>query len=497
MASQSLVLTCAYSLLALLLAHTVISAITSPLRSVPGPLLARFSRLWYLRQAWTGKFPRTNIKLHQKYGPIVRIAPNEYSIDDPSAIKPIYGHGTVFVKGSWYHASGAPSGMKQNIFAEIDPKTHAAERRKIASLYTMSTLLKMEEEVNSCISLVEDRFRNFAKSQSTIELQWWMQCYAFDVIGAITVSKRFGFLDAGEDPLGMVEGLDSFLTYAARMGICPELHHMVFSIISKLGKSGLLDVFAFTRDQIQKYKETIGSSESSADSDVFLSKAIRLHREKPDSFLEEDIFQTCSMNVVAGSDTTGISLTAVMWGLLKNPEAMAKLRAEVDEKYESGEISDPVSFADAQKMPYLQACINEGLRTHPAVGLPLSRVVPKGGIVIAGRYFPEGTNIGVNAWAAHNNRSVFGEDADKFRPERWLVDEETYRKMDRYFIPFGHGSRTCIGKNISLMEMSKIIPQLVRKFDIQLSDPDAELRTKNVWFVKQQDVTVKISERKL
>lgn len=69
-----------------------------PLRSVPGPLLARFTRLWYLYQIYKGDFERTNIDLHKKYGSVVRIAPNEYSIDDVGAAKVIYGHGNAFVK---------------------------------------------------------------------------------------------------------------------------------------------------------------------------------------------------------------------------------------------------------------------------------------------------------------------------------------------------------------------------------------------------------------
>ena len=70
------------------------------------------------------------------------------------------------------------------------------------------------------------------------------------------------------------------------------------------------------------------------------------------------------------------------------------------------------------------------------------------------------TVVGINSWVAHRNSHVFGADVDKFIPERWLVDDEQYKRMDRYFMAFGMGSRICIGKNISLMEMAKIIPQL-------------------------------------
>lgn len=58
----------------------------------------------------------------------------------------------------------------------------------------------------------------------------------------------------------------------------------------------------------------------------------------------------------------------------------------------SGEVSESLTFSDTQKMPYLQAVIKEGIRIHPAAGLPLQRVVPKGGVKLAGQFFPEGVS---------------------------------------------------------------------------------------------------------
>lgn len=84
----------------LFLAWYVLPALCDPLRDIPGPGLARFSRLWYLLKIYKGSYEITDINLHKKYGAVVRIAPNEYSIDDPEAAKIIYGHGSTFVKVS-------------------------------------------------------------------------------------------------------------------------------------------------------------------------------------------------------------------------------------------------------------------------------------------------------------------------------------------------------------------------------------------------------------
>ena len=98
---------------------------------------------------------------------------------------------------------------------------------------------------------------------------------------------------------------------------------------------------------------------------------------------------------------------------------------------------------------------------------------------------------------AHHNTAVFGQDAAEFRPERWDPANNTPERlmdMERYWLPFGAGSRTCIGRHISLLEMSKLVPQLVRHYDFELLSQ--ELKYKNRWFVKQEDVRVRISRVK-
>jgi cytochrome P450 len=132
---------------------------------------------------------------------------------------------------------------------------------------------------------------------------------------------------------------------------------------------------------------------------------------------------------------------------MKNRDALAKLVAEVDDFDARGQISRPhVTYAEAIKMPYLVACCKEGMRLHPSVGLGMPRHVPAGGATIAGRYFPEGSKVSINAAVLHYEDAVFGPQADRFKPERWLEGDAL--NMDKHMLNFGGGSRTCLGKNV-------------------------------------------------
>lgn len=97
-------------------------ALFSPLKDIPGPFWTRFTTLWYFSRVRQGQFELENIRLHQRYGPIVRIAPNQYSISDISAIKSVYGAGTQFAKSAWYDAWKHP--QQWTVFTDRDIKRH-------------------------------------------------------------------------------------------------------------------------------------------------------------------------------------------------------------------------------------------------------------------------------------------------------------------------------------------------------------------------------------
>ncbi|KAK5037278.1 hypothetical protein LTR13_005084 [Exophiala sideris] len=395
-----------------------------------------------------------------------------------------------FTQSPWYQASDAPG--QHSIFTDTDIARHARERRLVANSFSMTSLAAMEPFISDCVQILESRLSDQAKEGSVVDMGHWLQCYAFDVIGEITFAKRFGFLDRGEDIGNIMSVLDGFLSYSSWMGVIPELHGPFTKLMSTLFSDGapLESLRRFASNVVEKRQE---SNSSHPD---FITQFLCTHEQKPDQFPMSEVYKMCMVLTGAGSDTTSIALRAVIYFLLKSPDKLEKLHAELSQREMAGKLSNPVTYAEAISMPYLQAVLKEAMRLHPSTGFTLARVVPAGGVVLLKNFLPEGTIVGINSWVAHRNTSVFGQDVECFRPERWLESEEATKRMDRYFLEFGIGSRTCLGKNISLMEMSKLVPQIFRTFDFDLIDQKKPWHTVNWWLVKQTGLLCRVRSRK-
>ncbi len=215
------------------------------------------------------------------------------------------------------------------------------------------------------------------------------------------------------------------------------------------------------------------------DSMDLLTMFLKAQKENPTFFDDGRLLTMTTSIALAGSDTTAISLAAVFYHLLKNPKCYQKLNDEINNAIKDGLISNEggiITWSDAQKLPYLHACIQETFRMHPSIGLILERLVPPQGIDICGQFVPGGTVVGCNSWVLHYRQDIFGDDVDTYRPERWLSDSTQtpehqlrLKEMNNAMFQFGAGSRICLGKHIALLEMYKLIPSLLSRFEVRLS----------------------------
>ena len=170
--------------------------------------------------------------------------------------------------------------------------------------------------------------------------------------------------------------------------------------------------------------------------------------------------------MLAGSDTTSNAVRSSVYRALQTPGVYEKLIAEIDEAYLAGKVSRPViTFDEAISLPYFSSFIKEVLRIDPSAPGIYPRVAPKGGYTLNGLFVPEGTVVSTNAWVNNRNKEVYGQDADDFNPERWMESEEKSTTMENLSFTFGYGPRICLGKNIALIELHKVVFQVCRLKD--------------------------------
>lgn len=161
--------------IAFLLSYTLYQRFFSPLSRIPGPFLASLTRWYLVYQTRANHYNRTAQHLHAKYGPVVRIAPDEVSVADPEAIRKIYGAGNKFRKSDWY--SVFQGGRKFDLFAGRDERVHGQQRKMVARAYTMETLKDLEPYVDNCIAVLRRKMEDgMGKS---VDLAKWVQLFAF------------------------------------------------------------------------------------------------------------------------------------------------------------------------------------------------------------------------------------------------------------------------------------------------------------------------------
>lgn len=484
----------------------------SPLRKYPGPWLASMTRLWKVISVASTHTHLDHIELHKKYGPIVRIAPDELSLSSPEAARSLLSAGKHIYKTKFYGVFPPPE--NPDIFTEYREDVHA-QKKKVANVsYSMAAMQQLSPFIDDTIELLMHKMKAAASGQTggpikdyskghVVDLGNWLHWFAFDVLGEVAFSRSFGFLEQGRDVEGAIHTIDESQRYNGIVGQVPFMDHFLRrnplrKLIPMLDtKNALITRMAFDElGRRQPFDEKSEGRWKGGDGrQDLLASLIKGHLKDPQRFSQGDVFAVAHGAIFAGSDSTASTMQSFFWQILADKRVYARLQEELNTAVEDGTIpaSGNISWAQAQKLQYFQACLKEAMRVRPAVGLNIVRMIPPEGAELDGEFFPGGTTIAINGWVLHRDKGVFGEDADAYRPERWLDDMEKAKRMDRYMFQFGGGSHLCIGRNLALLEINKVCPRLLRDYHFELVHPDRELRAHATFFVVQEGLEVYIS----
>ncbi|KAL2821429.1 cytochrome P450 [Aspergillus cavernicola] len=453
-----------------------------PLAKFPGPFGASITTVWTLLHVLPGDAEKTQMKLHAKYGlvrPVVRIAPNELVTSDPEAIQTLYGIKSFTAKTTVGYQLTIAARFPDH-FSSEGGKQHAERRRIVSHVYTMTSILQSEKYIEKCIDVWIGKLGEMADCKETFNLWIWTRMYAYDVIGELYFSKMFGFLQAGGDHLGYIDATDDLIPVQFLATNMPTYVRGLFML------TGIL--FPKVRGALKALGNLTDATNA-----MLKDRLAALQKARKLDLVLDDIKMDSFGGFFAGSETAALTLSGILYNIFRTPRVYAKLTAEIDAAVQSNQLSTPhITYNEAIKLLYLVACIKEGIRMHPITGASFPRHAPPSGCMIGEYYIPGNARIGVNPGVLHFNKTIFGKDADQFRPERWIDGDAS--RMDRYIMQFGIGARTCLGKNISMCEIYKAIPRLLKSYAFELGS-DEEMQTRSYWLHKPVAIDVNVRRR--
>ncbi|RAL08960.1 cytochrome P450 [Aspergillus homomorphus CBS 101889] len=457
-----------------LLSKVIYALCLDPLRHIPGPRVNAISMIPYARHLLAGTTVQNTVSLHQRYGEVVRISPNEVSlICGETAFADIYGFRTGKMKGHlnmpkdpvWYvtPSNGAPSILQAN------DEDHSRGRRVLAHAFSDKALMGQEPLVQRYVNQLIDRLKEVTSANDEpVDMVKWYNWTTFDVIADLL----FG------EPFGCLQDLSTH-QYVALLFQSLRSLRMIY-ILAYYPWLRLLGNLIVDKGLIQKRKEYANWVSTQ------VTKRINTATPRPDfmshilaanttttqgatKLTRAEIDSNATLMTTAGSETTATLLSGATYLLCTHSRVLRTLQQEIRTEFRSYEAITLEAVANAKRTPYLNAVIAEALRFFPPVPVGFIRRVPPGGETVSGWWMPGGTVLSVSHYAAYHSDRNF-RDPDCWVPERWLGDERYVTDNRAAFQPFSFGPRSCLGRNLAYAEMRLILAKMVWSFDMELDE---------------------------
>ncbi|OAP59665.1 hypothetical protein AYL99_06963 [Fonsecaea erecta] len=463
-----------------------------PLSHVPGPRIARWTSLWVQFLDFSGYRSLVIHDLHAKYGPVVRIAPNELSFSSKRALREIYSPNSDYSKAPRYAAFG-----RKSMFTMLDKQEHRLRAKRISPVFGPSMLATVEGTVSAQIEKLVHILDNL--TGQSVDVMLWFRMMTLDTFGDMFLGTNFGGLD-NKRPPEILEDLDNvFPTYWIEWQF-PWLFRVLCMVPHRSLHQFITTGHRFYRKGAQAFNQYIQLYGRHGERRDLLQRMIAASTEKKIAapLTDEEIVVELTNLIFAGTDTTGNTFSYMFWELARNPIWQARLRKELLEVSWSGVVPE---YKTVAQLPILEAIIQETLRLWPAAPASLPRIASAQGGVIDGTTIPPYVSLPFFLEAFAGKGSNIDRDPevfpfpDEFRPERWLAEDEAGNglqsdldAMRDSMLVWGKGSRTCLGKSIAMMELKLGLAAIIKLLSPQLAsektNEDMEIRDHFVLIAK-------------
>ncbi|KAF2829792.1 cytochrome P450 3A17 [Ophiobolus disseminans] len=415
----------------------------SPLSKLPGPWYSKYTNVVLRFHILSGRRIFYVDGLHHQYGGVVRIAPNEVAVADMAGVSQIHKIGSGFLKSTFY--TNLTPTRSPGIFAMRDLHTHAARRKLFARAFSNSSLkVNWDEEVRRKVNLAVQKIKQDALGayRGADVLKWWT-LMATDVIAHLSFGESFNMLELGKQT-SYIDALQAALLGGVLRAEMPLVHTILRYIpIRRAQQIATADevVYEHGAHAIRNMRNGNGNALN-----LFGQMLAATDGGEKVSLTDKDIREEAGNLIVAGSDTTAVTLTYLIWAVLKQPDLQARLEDEV------AQLSEELSTAELEGASVLNSVIEETLRLYGAAPGALPRTVPSQGATIGGHHIPSGVEVSTQAYTNHRDPSAFTEPL-RFDGTRFLNKSTMSAHQKASYMPFGGGSRVCIGLHLAWMEL--------------------------------------------
>ncbi|CAG9981744.1 unnamed protein product [Clonostachys byssicola] len=419
-----------------------------PLRSIPGPWYTNYSHYVLKYETLMSRRMYYVHSLHRIYGPVVRLSPWQVAVADPEGFTAIHRIGSGFNKPKWFEAyMDKTGGLGVSFFAMSNPKEHGSRRKMFARPFSHLNLrVNCEDIIREKVDKAVDRIHTEALEGNSDILKWWM-LMASDIIGQLSFGESFRLLEAGKKN-HFIKVLETAAMSITLKNEFPLLYSFcryipLRSVQTFLNSSN--ELYFYGGRAVANLRQH-NSEKTMFSNIVTQTEESKLENRNGIALSDDAIRIEASDFLLAGADTTSNTLTYVVWSILRCPDLHRRVLQELDL------LGDNFDDAALEQLPLLNAIIQESLRLYGAVPGQLSRVVPPGGISIAGKFIPAGFEVETQAYTMHRISDVYC-NPDRFDETRWLYPESLTPKQKSCFCSFGAGTRVCIGIHLAKMEL--------------------------------------------
>ncbi|KAI5924183.1 isotrichodermin C-15 hydroxylase, partial [Camillea tinctor] len=465
-----------------------------PLRRFPGPRLRAVSRFPYTFSKIRGDPTRSIKPLHDKYGPVVRTAPDQLSFINSQAWVDIYGPKQSDMRGNvpkdpsmFRRRNGATASLPS-----AGDEDHRRLRRITAPAFSDKAVALQEQYLQQYTSVFIARLRDLSTPphDGPVNIVHWINLLTTDIIGELAFGENFGGLQNG----ALHPWLQSMFTPIKIISLVAELRRslpFVAQLLSRVTiwwlRSSRTNLTHFAHETVQR---RMGMGTERPD----LMSYILLHRGNDIS--DDEIRESAVSFIVAGSETTATLLAGAIYLLSHNRHVLDKITGELRAGFRS---ASDLKLLPLQQHEYLHAVLQECFRFYPPAPDGLFRRVTSRGAIVAGEMIPPYTNMSVNLWAAGRSERNFHR-PEEFIPERWLKScPPEFANDDRAVLkPFSIGPRDCVGKNLAWAELRIVLANILWHFDFEvLPESEGWMENQKLFFLwEKPPLNVKFIPRK-